>query len=112
MYEHKRQPVAPLHVFYWRMFRNFITAMIILIICLGIGILGYHYTDCVPWIDSLHNASMILSGMGPVVELKSVGGKLFSSAYAIFSGVAFITNISFLLAPLAHRFFHKLHMEQ
>jgi hypothetical protein len=41
-----------------------------------------------------------------------VEGKLFSSAYAIFSGIAFITNISFLLAPAVHRFFHKLHVEQ
>jgi uncharacterized protein involved in cysteine biosynthesis len=112
MYEHKTQPVAPLHVFYGRIFRNFVWMTIILILCLGIGVIGYHFTDHVPWIDSIHNASMILSGMGPVVELKSVEGKLFSSAYAIFSGIAFITNISFLLAPAVHRFFHKLHVEQ
>jgi hypothetical protein len=54
---------------------------------------------------------MILSGMGPVAEIKSVGGKLFSSFYALFSGVAFITNIGILLAPAAHRIFHKLHAE-
>ena len=76
-----------------------------------LGILGYHYTADISWIDSLHNASMILSGMGPVVEIKTVSGKLFSSFYALFSGVAFITNIGILLAPAAHRIFHKLHAE-
>jgi hypothetical protein len=54
---------------------------------------------------------MILSGMGPVVEIKSVEGKLFSSAYSLFSGVAFITNIGIILAPAAHRLFHKLHID-
>jgi hypothetical protein len=54
---------------------------------------------------------MILSGMGPVVQINSVGGKLFSSAYALFSGVAFITNIGLILAPMAHRLFHSLHID-
>jgi hypothetical protein len=54
---------------------------------------------------------MILSGMGPVVQINSVGGKLFSSVYALFSGVAFITNIGIILAPMAHRLFHSLHLD-
>jgi hypothetical protein len=76
-----------------------------------IGIVGYHYTAGIPWLDSLHNASMILSGMGPVVDIKTIGGKWFSSLYALFSGVVFITNIGFILAPAIHRFFHRLHLE-
>ncbi len=111
MYENKRQPIAPLGVFYKRMVRNLFVASIILFICLLIGILGYHYIAHIVWIDAIHNASMILSGMGPVADVKNVSGKLFSSAYALFSGVAFITNIGFILAPAAHRFFHKLHVD-
>ncbi|WP_276133303.1 hypothetical protein [Polluticoccus soli] len=112
MYENKNESLAPLHVFYRRIFRNFFVASMILGTCLGIGILGYHFTDGIPWIDSLHNASMILSGMGPVVEIRSNGGKVFSSFYALFSGVAFITNIGIILAPAAHRLFHILHLEE
>lgn len=110
-YENKKEALAPLPVFYSRLLRNLLFAIGILCICLAIGIFGYHYTDDIPWIDSLHNASMILSGMGPVVEIKSTGGKIFSSIYAIFSGVAFITNIGIILAPAAHRLFHRLHLE-
>jgi hypothetical protein len=55
---------------------------------------------------------MILSGMGPVAEIHNTSGKIFSSAYALFSGVAFITNIGFILAPAAHRFFHSLHVDE
>ncbi len=111
MYEHKTQQLAPKPVFYKRVLRNIIFAASILLICLLIGVVGYHYTCEVPWIDSLHNASMILSGMGPVIEIKTNSGKWFSSLYALFSGVAFITNIGVLIAPIAHRFFHKLHLE-
>lgn len=112
MYENKSEPLAPTHVFYQRVLRNLLVAGGILTISLTIGILGYHYTDDIKWIDALHNASMILSGMGPVVEIKSTGGKLFSSGYALFSGVAFITNIGIILAPMAHRLFHRLHLEE
>lgn len=84
--------------------------MIILFVCLMIGVFGYHYTAHIGWLDSLHNASMILSGMGPVVNIETVAGKWFSSFYALFSGVIFITNIGIILAPAIHRFFHRLHV--
>ena len=110
-YEHKSEPVASPKVFIHRLYRNMLVAGIILCICLLIGVMGYKYTAPMRWIDALHNASMILSGMGPVAEVKTNTGKLFSSFYALFSGVAFITNIGVLIAPIAHRFFHMLHAE-
>lgn len=112
MYESMSEELAPLPVFYWRLFRHLLFAMLILGVCLGIGVMGYHFSDGIPWIDSLHNASMILSGMGPVVQIQSVAGKLFSSFYALFSGVAFITNIGIIFAPAAHRLFHMLQLEE
>ena len=111
MYENKHQPVAPLNIFYRRVMKSVAVATIILLICLLIGVLGYHYIGHIAWIDAVHNASMILSGMGPVADVKNFWGKIFSSVYALFSGVAFITNVGFLLAPAAHRFFHKLHVD-
>ena len=110
-YEHKSEPLASRKVFIRRFYRNIIVAGIILSICLMMGVIGYKYTAPMSWIDALHNASMILSGMGPVAEVKTNIGKIFSSFYALFSGVAFITNIGVLIAPVAHRFFHMLHAE-
>jgi len=112
VYENKSQPLAPVRIFYKRILRNFLVATAILSVCLLAGILGYHYIAHIVWIDAVHNASMILGGMGPVVEVKNFSGKIFSSAYALFSGVAFITNIGFILAPAAHRLFHKLHLDE
>jgi hypothetical protein len=112
MYENKRDPLASKPLFYRRVVKNLVFAFSVLITCLLIGVFGYHYTADIEWLDAFHNASMILSGMGPVVEIETVSGKWFSSFYAIFSGVAFITNIGIVLAPLAHRFFHILHLEE
>jgi len=112
MYEHRKQPLASLGTFYQRVFMNMAIALGIMMVCLLIGVTGYHYTAGVPWLDALHNASMILGGMGPVVEITTVSGKWFSSAYALFSGVIFITNVGVILAPLAHRLIHRLHMEE
>lgn len=111
MYENKTQPLASKSKFYGRIYRTMALFFFLLLICLGIGILGYHYFGNIEWLDSLHNASMILSGMGPVADIKTVSGKWFSSFYALFSGVAFITNIGLLLTPVVHRFLHKLHVE-
>ena len=111
MYEHRKQKLASMAIFYQRVLKNILLAVVVLSICLVIGVFGYHYTANIPWLDAIHNASMILSGMGPVVEIKTVTGKWFSSFYALFSGVVFITNIGIILAPAMHRIFHRLHLE-
>lgn len=110
MYENRKQKLAPMATFYQRVLKHIFLAVIVLFICLIIGLFGYHYTANIPWLDALHNASMILSGMGPVVEIKTISGKWFSSFYALFSGIVFITNIGIILAPAMHRIFHRLHI--
>jgi hypothetical protein len=114
MYEHRKQPLASKAAFYQRVLKNIFVALIILILCLAIGVVGYHCTSGMPWIDALHNASMILSGMGlvDVDKVNTENAKLFSSFYALFSGVVFITNIGIILAPAVHRLLHRLHMEE
>jgi hypothetical protein len=111
MYEHKKQPLVPMRTFYKRVFKNILVAFLIMGVCLLIGVTGYHYSDNITWLDSIHNAAMILSGMGPVVEIKSDTGKWFSSFYALFSGIVFISNIGIILAPAIHRLIHRLHIE-
>jgi hypothetical protein len=82
------------------------------VFALFIGTLGYHFLGNCEWIDAFHNACMILSGMGPVVTIVSVNGKLFSAFYALFSGLFFIANVGFLLAPVLHRVMHSLHLQE
>ncbi|GAB4415593.1 MAG: hypothetical protein OHK0032_11750 [Thermodesulfovibrionales bacterium] len=85
-------------------------SLIILIFSIGIGTAGYHVFGKLPWIDSFLNAAMILTGMGPVDHLDTGGGKLFAAFYALFSGVAFLTFVAVLFAPIYHRFLHRFHL--
>jgi hypothetical protein len=113
--ERKKQKLAPVKVYYKRLWKNAIFGTTIMLLCLLIGILGYKFTiPELDWYDSLLNASMILGGMGPMIDpgIKLTNtAKVFASIYALFSGVAFISTIGILIAPMAHRFFHKLHIE-
>ena len=110
-YEHQSEPLLPRPLFLRRLLGHALVAFMVLFVALGIGVLGYHFTEGLSWIDSLVNASMILGGMGPVDVLHTTSGKLFASAYALFSGVAFLATIGILVVPLAHRLLHGLHLE-
>ena len=77
---------------------------------LTLGVLGYHVLEGLPWLDALLNASMILGGMGPVDALRTNGGKLFASIYALYSGLVVLVAAGILLAPIAHRIMHHMHM--
>lgn len=111
MYEHRSKPLLPQIKFIFRVLRHGVLAFGIMLLSLGIGILGYHTFEGLPWIDATLNASMILGGMGPVNPLHTLGGKLFASAYALFSGLVFIGVMGVLFAPFAHRLLHRFHLE-
>lgn len=111
MFEPRESPLAPTHVFAWRMAKFIGFAMIIAGIALMIGIFGYRYIAEMSWVDSLLNASMILGGMGPMGELKTDAAKIFASAYALFSGLVFISVMGIVLAPAAHRALHLFHLD-
>jgi hypothetical protein len=110
-FEHLRDPLLPWQEFSRRLARNGMIAGLLIAISLTIGALGYHVTAHLPWIDSFLNASMILAGMGPVDRMESAAGKLFATVYALFSGVAFLSIVGVLLAPVLHRFIHRFHLE-
>lgn len=111
MFEPHRAPLLPRTAFFLRVARSAALAGILIFGSLGIGVVGYHLFAGLSWVDSLLNASMILTGMGPVDAVHSVAGKLFASGYALFSGVAFLTIVAVLLAPVFHRFLHRFHLE-
>ncbi|HSQ78658.1 MAG TPA: hypothetical protein VLN91_07170 [Nitrospirota bacterium] len=110
-FEHYRKPLLTKNEFIRRQLRYAGFSLIILFVSLGMGTAGYHIFGNLSWIDDFLNASMILTGMGPVDHLETRGGKLFAALYALFSGIAFLTFAGVLFAPVYHRFLHKLHLD-
>jgi hypothetical protein len=110
-FEHRHETLLPFPLFIRRVARWAALAFAVVVVSLAVGVCGYHYLDGLPWVDSLLNASMILGGMGPVDPLKTTAGKVFASAYALYSGLALIAVVGLLLAPIIHRVMHQFHME-
>lgn len=111
MFEPKSKPLASRKHFVNRQLRFSMYTVVILATSLAIGIVGYMVFADLGFIDALLNASMILTGMGPVNAMTTNGGKVFASFYAIYSGVAFLTTIGVFLSPIIHRIMHKIHLE-
>lgn len=112
MYEHKRHHLLPWQRFLRRASRHLLIGVLIVAVADSIGTIGYHTAGHLGWIDSFLNASMILSGMGPVDRMSSTAGKLFASFFALFSGIVFIGVMGITLAPWAHRLLHVVHAEE
>jgi hypothetical protein len=110
-YEHHSQPLLPRRQYLLRLGWHLLIAIFIITGSLLIGVIGYHITENLSWLDSLLNASMILGGMGPVNAIHTDAGKIFASFYALFSGMIFLATAGILIAPIAHRLLHKLHMD-
>lgn len=110
--EHRRQKVATMPNFLIRLGRYGLFSVILIAFSIGIGISGYHYLGRLNWLDSFHMSSMILTGMGPVAEMTTIGAKLFSSFYALYSGVAFLSITAVFFAPIIHRLLHILQVEK
>lgn len=115
MFEHKSEDLATPEVFNKRLWFFFFIALGMITFSLLLGMVGYKYIVGVKgWDDAFYNASMILTGMGPVLDSSitiTTTGKIFSGVYAIYSGVIFLTSIAIFFSPVIHRFFHALHVD-
>ena len=110
MYEHRTEPLLSRAAFLVRLARHAAVSFGLVLGSLAIGAVGYHITENLSWLDATLNAAMILTGMGPVNRLKTVGGKIFATCYSLYSGVAFLAITGLLVAPVAHRILHRLHL--
>ena len=105
------RPLPSRRHFMRRMLESVLLFVGFIAVSLGIGAAGYHLTEGLHWLDATLNAAMILTGMGPLDAMKTDGGKRFAIAYSIYSGVAFLSSVAVLLAPVVHRFLHRFHLD-
>jgi hypothetical protein len=85
--------------------------MLLLFVSLGVGMVGFNHYLNVSWTDSFLNASMILTGMGPIHECETDSGKIFAGIYALYSGIIFLSIVGIMLIPIFHKYIQKLNIE-
>jgi hypothetical protein len=105
------KPLPPPEVFARRLLASTAVGLALVIASLAVGMAGYHGYEGLPWIDAFLNASMILSGMGPLMQPATTGGKLFAGIYALYSGLAVLVIAGVIFGPVVHRFLHRFHIE-
>jgi len=105
------KPLAPPQVFARRLLASTAVGLSLVIASLTVGMAGYHGYEGLSWLDAFLNASMILSGMGPLLQPVTTGGKLFAGLYALYSGLAVIVIAGVIFGPVIHRFLHRFHIE-
>ena len=110
LFEHRAQPLLPKHLYVQRVIFAFVLGLVLIIVSLAVGMAGYHWLENLPWIDAFVNAAMILSGMGPLAQPHTDGGKIFAGIYALYSGLAVILIAGVIFAPIVHRFLHRFHV--
>jgi hypothetical protein len=110
-FETRRQPVVSRRKFIVRMLIAIGLWIVLTLLGLAIGIAGYAGFEGMSFVDAYVNAAMILSGMGPLGELKTTAGKVFAGSYAILSGLIIVIATGFVLAPIFHRILHRFHVE-
>lgn len=120
MFEHRKQPLIPYRHFLLRSLRFAAFSILIVAFSLFMGMVGYHWLAGITWTNAFYNASMILTGMGPGLDIDNMQEldpvqkdniRIFAGFYALYSGVIFLVASSLILSPLLHRFFHKLHLD-
>ncbi|MBK7704950.1 MAG: hypothetical protein IPJ30_04035 [Acidobacteria bacterium] len=110
--EHKSEPLLPWRKFASRMLLSLSAGTFLVMVSLAVGTCGYRYFEDLSWLDALLNASMILSGMGPMANPGTGGGKIFASIYALYSGFAVLVIAGIAFGPVVHRLFHRLHIDE
>ena len=112
MFEHKSQPLLPTRAYAHRLLRSAVAGLALFVPSLGVGMLGYHALEGLPWIDAFVDSAMLLGGMGPVHEPATDAGKLFAGTYAIYCGLIVILAAGVMMSPIIHRAMHRFHLEQ
>ena len=95
-------------LFLWKFLSYLGLSALFISLGLIVGIIGYHWAAGLSWLDALVEASMILSGMGPISPLTTTSAKVFASLYALFSGLIFVLAMGIVLSPLVYSLLSQL----
>lgn len=93
--------------------RHFFLAFVIIVVTLSVGVVGYLIWGGEGNLhDAILNAAFVMGGLGIVAVPETKSGKLFYAFYGIFVGLSFAASVGIVLAPVAHRILHALHLDE
>lgn len=112
MYEHKSEALVPRRRFFQRLLGHVVLAVAIILLTLTVGVIGHLVWGGENLHDAILNSAFVMGGLGIVQMPESAEGKLFYALYGIFVGLSFAASVGIVLAPVAHRILHALHLDE
>ena len=111
MYERADERLLPRRRFALRMAKFLAAALAIDCLAVALGAVGYRTLEGLSWLDSVVDSAMVITGNGPMSELKTPAGKLFAAFDALIGAAVYVVVVGVLLSPLAHRLMHSFHLK-
>jgi hypothetical protein len=111
-YERRTEQLLGRRAFVLRLLAHFGVAIVIVTIALALGTIGnLVFAQAAP-VDAFYGATMILTGMGPVDQIKATPtSEIFTSIYALLVGPVLLSIGGIILMPILHRFLHHFHLD-
>lgn len=110
-FENQQEPLLSRRGFSLRVATFLTIGALLDFLAIGIGMIGFHHFERLGWMGAALNASMIITGNGPITPMHTFAGRIFQMFYAVFGGLIFVLVISVLLAPVIHRILHAYRLE-
>ena len=75
-------------------------ALTVIVAVMIVGTVGFHLIEGLDWVSAFYFESMLATGQGPPISLKTDPGKIFASIMAFVSVSSVLTAIVVTLAPI------------
>ena len=111
MFERHHEKLLPRRKFLRRLVKFALISVVLIIISLLIGMVGYYSFEGLSWVDAFLNSAMLMGGMGQINSLQTNSGKIFAGIYAMYCGLVLLIAVGIFAAPIVHRFLHHFHLE-
>jgi hypothetical protein len=93
-----------------RLLKFWLYAMLIEVLVLLIGSVGFHYFEGLDWLNAMLNTAMVVTGNGPPFIPQSDAGKIFQIIFSLIGVIIFVLLISLVLVPIFHRILHAFNL--
>ena len=110
-FERFKEEIISFEKFLIRLFKFYLIATVLLFVSLIPGVVGLYLIEDLSLSQASINALSILGTIDPPFPPKTELGMGFTALFGVFSDTVFLLSLAILVAPVAHRFFHRFHFE-
>lgn len=110
-FEHKTDAILTRHAFFGRLFKCFSWTLLIVFLSIAFGWVGYMFAGGISSVDALYRSCLILADKEILDFDIPPSAKYFESFFVLYARLVFFSIVTLLIAPIAHRILHTLHLQ-